>query len=153
MLTQVTFAVNLFVGPQDIDRSRKSLLALMHALQFVNMTWLMNFSKTPPLYKSGVLYRQDPPGNEIWQDIPTMLKTRFGDCEDLACWRAAELNFAGIRARPYLKWRESGPKTSQFHAVVRWPDGRIEDPSAALGMNGMPIIAQPVFVSPGPMPA
>lgn len=150
MLTDVTFQVNLFLGPNDVERSRKALLGMMHALCYVNLTWLMQYPRTPQLYRSGVIYKPEE-GTENWQDIPTCLKLRYGDCEDLACYRVAELNYAGIKARPYLKWRESGPRMSQFHATVRWPDGRIEDPSAALGMNGMPIIAQPIFVDPGPM--
>jgi hypothetical protein len=35
---------------------------------------------------------------------------------------------------------------------VRWPDGRIEDPSLALGMAGHPITRKPIFIDPGPDP-
>lgn len=151
VLPRVTFDVQLFVDAADIDRSRKALLGMMHALSYVNLTYLMTHPNTPALYDSGVVYKAEI-GTELWQDIPRTLELGDGDCEDLAMWRCAELNYIGIRARPYLKWRESGPKASMFHAVVRLPDGRIEDPSAALGMNNLPILARPVFVDPGPMP-
>ncbi|MFM7009973.1 MAG: hypothetical protein ACKO0Z_11695 [Betaproteobacteria bacterium] len=124
---------------------------MMHALAYCNSTFLLAYPGTPPLYRSGVLYKAET-NTEFWQDIPSILKAKSGDCEDLACWRVAELNAIGVKARPYIKWRESGPMKGVYHAVVRWPDGRIEDPSAALGMGGLPIVAAPVFVDPGPMP-
>jgi hypothetical protein len=151
MLPKVTFDVKLFIDSDDINRSRKGLLAMMHALMYVNLTWLETHPRTPLLYNSGVRYKPEN-GTEFWQDIPRTLELGYGDCEDLACWRAAELNYSGVKARPYIKWRESGPKKSMFHAVIQLPDGRIEDPSSALGMNDLPIIARPVYVEPGPMP-
>lgn len=152
MLPRVTFDVKLFLDRADVDRSRRALLGMMHALAYVNQTFLETYPRIPALYSSGVLYRPEAAGQEMWQDIPRCLELGYGDCEDLACWRVAELNYAGIRAAPYLKWRNSGPKSSMFHATVRWPDGRIEDPSAALGMNDMPVIARSVWVEPGPLP-
>lgn len=36
--------------------------------------------------------------DDDWQDIPTCLTYGFGDCEDFACWRVAELVvFEGMR--------------------------------------------------------
>lgn len=152
-LHRVTFDLKLFTGPDDVKRSRKDLLALMHALSYINLTYIQaQFAAgkaVPSIYKSGVSYQAEE-HTEIWQDIPTLLENRFGDCEDLACWRVAELNFAGIKAKPYLKWRNTGPRQSVMHATVAWPDGRIEDPSAALGMNGTRF-PPPVFIDPGPM--
>jgi len=34
----------------------------------------------PPLYSSGVRYKEDPPGEENWKDIPAVLADGFGDC-------------------------------------------------------------------------
>lgn len=151
MMGRITFDVKLFLNDADTPRSRKVLLGLMEALCYANLLWLIDHPLTPKLYASGVQYQAEE-NTEVWQDIPTMLNSRFGDCEDLACWRVAELRNAGIKAHPYLKWRLAGPRASTYHATVRLPDGRIEDPSAALGMNGL-YLPPPVFVSPGPMPS
>lgn len=84
----------------------------------------------PPLYRSGVRYRQER-GTEDWNTAPVVLKRGYGDCEDLAAWRAAELRVMGIPAHGIVK--RTGPK--MFHALVLWPDGRVEDPSKILGMG------------------
>lgn len=38
----------------------------------------------PPLYASGVRYKEDPPGQENWKDIPAVLKDGHGDCLPLS---------------------------------------------------------------------
>lgn len=150
MMQTITFDCKLFLDDDDIVRSRKALLWMMTALVGINITFLSRFRRTPPLYSAGVRYQREE-GTELWQDIPRTLELGYGDCEDLACWRVAELNVAGVRAKPYIKWRNDGPKKSQYHATVLWPDGRVEDPSASLGMNDLPIVGRPLFVDPGPM--
>jgi hypothetical protein len=52
----------------------------------------------------------------------------------LACWRAAELQAQGIAAHPVFVWRKMKNGSHLYHIVVRWPDGRLEDPSKRLGM-------------------
>ena len=37
-----------------------------------------------PLYASGVRYKEDPPGQENWKDIPAVLKDGHGDCLPLS---------------------------------------------------------------------
>jgi hypothetical protein len=84
----------------------------------------------PPLYSSGVRYdRRDP--NERWQLPSETFARRRGDCEDLACWRAAELWRRGERASVGV--RRTGPRV--LHAIVVRGDGRVEDPSKRLGMR------------------
>ena len=73
------------------------------------------------------------PGTVGWLDVH--------NCDDLAPWRCAELRLrekepAKIRIqwqRPTLRDGTKGRK--YFHIVVRRADGRIEDPSAKLGMH------------------
>jgi transglutaminase-like putative cysteine protease len=84
----------------------------------------------PPLYAAGVRYMRSDP-REHWQTPVETLSRGGGDCEDLAMWRAAELRVSGEPAR--VVWRRTGPRV--LHAVVRRGDGRIEDPSRALGME------------------
>lgn len=86
----------------------------------------------PPLYRAGVRYRPEPRGQERWQVPSEVRRKGFGDCEDLAAWRVAELRRKGERAAPYVK--QTGP--ARWHAMVRRGDGRLEDPSRLLGMGG-----------------
>jgi len=82
----------------------------------------------PPLYRSGIRYRRDP--GEVWQTPSETASVGYGDCEDLALYRAYELRRAGIPAR--VRVYQATPKT--MHVVVERGDGIIEDPSRALGM-------------------
>jgi hypothetical protein len=106
----------------------------------------------PPLYLSGVVYREEAPGHEDWLDCIAVLRQGFADCEDLAAWRAAELRVAGHDVEPVIRWQwiprelmiaqgypaKKLPRDGVWlvHCVVRWPDGSIEDPSKLLGMGG-----------------
>jgi hypothetical protein len=95
---------------------------------------LMRASELPGLYASGVRYREEP--GEDWRDAIEVLARGAGDCEDLACYRAAELQIsgeAGACAIPVEVGRAGAER--QFHIVVRRANGRIEDPSAVLGMR------------------
>lgn len=85
-----------------------------------------------PLYGSGVRYRRETVGAESWQLPSETARLGYGDCEDLACWRAAELRQQGERARVLVKQ----VKPRLFHVVVLRQDGTIEDPSKRLGMKG-----------------
>ena len=107
----------------------------------------------PRLYDSGVRYEEEPPGQEDWLDIPTLYRLRKGDCEDLGCALAAERRvYDGIPASPYIKSkfipskqlllagypRRDLPREGihLVHDRTILPDGSIEDPSKALGMQG-----------------
>lgn len=69
------------------------------------------------------------------------------NCEDLACWRVAELREApfhfkngrkvagGVKAKPFAKWRRAPTGAFHYHALVLRPDGNLEDPSLTLGMR------------------
>ena len=80
-------------------------------------------------------------------------------CDNLSCWRAAELRQAGIKAAPYMTNRTRLDGGTTYHALVVWPslrdlvrDGVLtedairdrsdidfqttEDPSLLLGMGG-----------------
>jgi hypothetical protein len=106
----------------------------------------------PPLYESGVRYKEEAPGHEDWLDTPAVLHQGDADCEDLAAWRCAELRADGIDAEPVIKWQwiprdmmiaqgypaDKLPTRGVWlvHCCVRYPDGSIEDPSKILGMGG-----------------
>lgn len=108
----------------------------LRALTRMNMLYLRRFPGTPRMYESGVLYEREPPGQEDWQTIPAALNSLRADCEDLACWRAAELRVRdGIAARPAVRVKRLSGRGYLVHVVVKHPDGSIEDPSMRLGMG------------------
>ncbi len=146
----------LLTMPDTDDPSRfVPLIILLESLTSINEFHLRRGLKAgspyPRLYQSGVYYREEKPGFEDWPDIPKVLSQGWGDCEDLAGYRAAELRvYDGIDAQPVIKWtwipadrmREAGytviPKDGVWlvHCLVRYPNGKIEDPSKILGMRG-----------------
>lgn len=151
-MQDIRFITGTFLNPNnpaDLKRSRETMLELIEALVKVNQRWLKQHpigtgpQYTPPFYESGVIYR--PEKTEEWRDIPTVLKAGWGDCEDLAAWRIAELRHMGQQAWPHIRWREKDGRTI-YHALVKRADGRIEDPSSARGMANHPIVNHPVFL-------
>jgi hypothetical protein len=108
---------------------------LLDALVLVNRLYLRTHH-VPPLYRSGVRYKQEPDDGtpEEFAAIPEVLRRGWGDCDDLAPWRVAELQEAGERARVRITWRRRPNGRRLYHVVVRRADGSVEDPSRLLGM-------------------
>lgn len=122
-------------GP-DFSRSNRKLLWMLESLVKCNMLWLETHPNAIKLYQSSVRYRQEK-DTEAWLDIPHILEAGFGDCEDLASWRVAELRMQGVAAKAFLKWYNNvGNGITLYHVLVRMPDGALEDPSKRLGMKG-----------------
>lgn len=140
--------------------ARRSMLALLEALVQINCIYIENDPSLPTLYEAGIRYdRTTPPpgsacGDDDWQDMIVCLRRRIADCEDLSCYRVADLRMRfGVKAKPYVALRVSpgrmGVNNHEYHIQVEWPkglrsypstvfekDGRIlEDPSVLLGMN------------------
>lgn len=95
----------------------------------------------PALYSSGVRYQPEPratvPGvgqsPEDFSPISVVVARGWGDCDDLAAWRCAELRCSGVAAD--VEVRESPasrPQARRWHIVVALPGGSIEDPAARL---------------------
>jgi hypothetical protein len=108
-MPKIEFRCQMFRGDWDQVWSQMRMLWLMEALCRVNQTHLQEFSAFlkrglvastyPSVYRSGLHYETEK-GTEIWPDIPTLLAGTmgkgvysgiWGDCEDLACYRTAEL--------------------------------------------------------------
>lgn len=83
--------------------------------------------------RSGVRWKPERFKDGEHFDLASTVATRkWGDCDDLAPWRAAERRLLGdINAKAIAK--RSGP--NRFHAVVLTGDGQIEDPSKWAGMG------------------
>lgn len=128
--------VPMFINrePRQLRYSTAALNGLLFGLMLADVAWLRDYPKTPALYSSGVRYKQEPPGQEKWEGIASVLIHGIGDCEDLACWRASEYQKRRIRALPRNVWRLVDGQI-RAHAFVLLPDGSTEDPSELLGMN------------------
>ena len=113
-------------------RTRGELQVALDALTAFDVGWLTLHPSTPRLYDSGVRYKREPRGREKWQTIPLLFARGFGDCEDLACARAAELivhhGITEARAIPY-RTRSGG-----WHIVVQVGPTETEDPSSRARM-------------------
>lgn len=119
------------------------VILLLEGLAQVNQWQLRRSPGLPPLYQSGVFYKEEAPGCEDWLDIPHLYAQGFGDCEDIACARTAELREQGVAAVPCIKFKDFmapvGGVTqlvTLIHVMVLLPDGTTEDPSKVLGMKG-----------------
>lgn len=132
--------VNLSRGKSSgwLHRSRVlglAIKALLDAQVQINQLYL-RLHNCPPLYRSGVRYQNEPDdGLEEFACIPIVISRGWGDCDDLAPWRCAELRNAGEKAKIRIQWKRQGSGRKLFHIVVRREDGRIEDPSRILGMG------------------
>lgn len=121
-MPKIEFRTQMFRGDWDQIWSQKRMLWMMEALCRVNQSHLQEFAafkkrglvaqNYPSVYRSGVHYETEK-GTEIWPDIPSLLQGTmgpgvypgvFGDCEDLSCYRVAELR--------ELSWHYQRP--SQF---------------------------------------
>lgn len=132
--------------PVNARMSQLMLAGGVFGLMLENIAWLKAHPETPDLYSAGVSYRperrrEDPATKQVteygeeWQTIPWVIYRGYGDCEDLGAWRSAELNAKyHVKAHPYIKMRQMPNGYWRAHVLVRWPDGKIEDPSAKLGM-------------------
>lgn len=109
-----------------------SQLAAMLAGMQVAGTLDMERAKLPRLYDSGIVYRRERPMQEHWKLPSQTFADGYGDCEDLAVYRAAELALSGENARVVLL----RAKPRLWHVAVQRANGTIEDPSKILGMKG-----------------
>ena len=115
MMQPVLFKVQLFRDTEDRPRSQQALLWMLEALCKINEGHLAQ-KPYPPLYESAVRYRREE-GTEEWLDVPSIIEAGAGDCEDLACWRVAELRRQGKHAGPYVRYR-SRDGVFHDHALV-----------------------------------
>ena len=86
--------------------------------------------RVPLLYQTHVVYRRDPPRKEWFRSLARCLRTGWGDCDDLAAWRAAEIRRGGGRA--WARVRRTRNATLLHAVVVDKLGNIIEDPSEVL---------------------
>ena len=138
MMQPIVLKLLLFTSSEaaDRERSEKSLLLFLEGLSRHNQALLAQY-KYPRLYEARVRYLREE-GTEEWLDIPHVIQAGWGDCEDLACWRVAELRRDGYAASPFVKFRYVGG-AFRYHVLVEYWDAAKkrfeEDPSRRLGMG------------------
>lgn len=94
----------------------------------------------PRLYtmarKGRVRYEREREEGEEFADALTVLGRGWGDCDDLICWRIAELREAGENATViiYARPRANPDDGWKMHCQLRRANGRIEDPSRFMGL-------------------
>ena len=115
-----------------VPRRRRAYELLLDALTSVDV-WARRLVHFPSVYGS-VRYERELDGSEVWASTPALFSRGYGDCEDLACDRAAELVTRGIPAVAALQHEGRVGAVEQWHVVVARESG-IEDPSATLGMK------------------
>lgn len=118
------FKVSMWVPvePAAISAVLEGLVALDYLF--------LRTGRYPRLYEAGIRYKRqlDP---HRWASVHEVMRCGYADCKNLAAWRAAEFRLQGIPARVVA--HPSAPNT--WHAIVKLPDGRTEDPSVILGMR------------------
>jgi hypothetical protein len=100
---------------------------------------LISSGQAPPFAKAiqdGVRWAPEPPGQESFDHALTVHKRGWGDCDDLAPYRAADLRVTGTDPGAHAVVYKSGPH--MWHAVVKRSDGSYEDPSQTAGMRVRP---------------
>lgn len=117
-----------------------------HIRQSLNRAAASLGQPIPPLYASGVVYREDPFGQENWGDVLYVLQCGTCDCDRFILWRCAEIREAGVWAEPVIKWQhltrpmaisvgypadEVDPDGVWLvHCCVRWPERYTVTPEA-----------------------
>lgn len=110
---------------------------LVSALTYANLLILKAKPSLPGIYLSGVRYKREPREwpYECFDNIERCLARGWGDCDDLAAWRCAELLSKGEKASIIVSWKPT-ELGKLYHVTVRRANGAKEDPSLKLGMRG-----------------
>lgn len=134
----------------DKEATNKALSILLKCMTDWNV-YLMTRQCLPPLKEAGVRCMPRLPGlydsgaryikedydalhPEDWLDVLEVLAQGGGDCEDLACYRAAELQVQGEKACAVFHRKTLSGNRTLVHILVQRADGSLEDPSRRLGM-------------------
>jgi hypothetical protein len=150
-MPNIVFRCQMFRGDWDQIWSQMRMLWMMEGLCRVNQTHLRQFDEFkkrglveqgyPTVYGSGLHYETEK-GTEIWPDIPSLLMGTmgkgvypgpWGDCEDLACYRVAELRevpWHYQRTAPWKPKKDDGKPNIEM-ADPRFPQGDAERAASA----------------------
>jgi hypothetical protein len=132
-----TYALDLFHGKKEEKLSQAVLQEMLDGLTAVDEAHLRAHPDTPLMRESGILYEEEPPMMEDWQDAATCLRMGTFDCDDGGPLRAAEIRVhEGLPARATFTPPELRPDGGYlYHIDTDRGDGRQEDISRDLGMR------------------
>jgi hypothetical protein len=127
-------------GKRWLKPSKLLAVVIREALEAVIVTnqIYLRLHKVPNIYESGIRYEEEPAGQpyEDFAAVPVILARGWADCDDLVCWRIAELRNVGENAKVRLKWQfDPLRNTRMYHVLVRRANGQVEDPSLRFGMG------------------
>jgi hypothetical protein len=86
--------------------------------------------------RNGIKWRPEPPGDERFDHAGLVTGRGWGDCDDLAPYKAASDRVTGKDPRASAIVVRSGP--SLWHAITKQGDGSTTDPSVQAGMPKPP---------------
>ncbi len=143
----INLCTSLFADPANRADDEASLRDLLDLVVKFNVRFFTNMRRRGhvPLsvYAARLRYIPEAQGIEDWCDAGQVLHRGGGDCEDLACYQVGWLKFTGEdpRAKAKIVSQEqtcpsrTRPPCRQYHILVERGNGKIEDPSAVLGMH------------------
>jgi hypothetical protein len=115
------------------------LVGLLNGLALASWTEMQDPEtrrQIPELYSGKIRYKGER--GEQWQTALETARKGYGDCEDLASYRVAELWASGQDFGARVHVRRVTP--SLLHVLVYRTGGFLEDPSAILGMPNAPAV-------------
>ncbi len=96
-----------------------------------------------------IRWKPEPPGQEHFDHAALVIGRGWGDCDDMAPYKAATLRVTGVDPGARAVVKKSGPK--RWHAIVQRSDGSFDDPSRETGMgkvHGIAGAVVPVMFAP-----
>lgn len=145
-MPNIVFRCQMFRGDFDQVWSQLRMLHLMEALCRVNQKHFQQMEAFrqrglvkrgyPSVYRAGLHYETEK-GTEIWPDVPSLISGTmgsgrypgpWGDCEDLACYRVAELRELPFHYERQAPWDKNVTEV----ADPRYPQTRAYSPADAL---------------------
>lgn len=119
----------LLVVPTRVPKSARAYQSLLFALLAVDL-WCRERRTYPSVLDNGrIAYQIDKtPGLETWPSTAALHARGVGNCDAIACDRAAEWCLAGYPCAPSLELASESPEVREFHVVVAG-NGFREDPT------------------------
>lgn len=137
-MRRIDLQVDLFGNPATRQLSQAALAHALEALTLANQAYLRTHPDAPHPLLAGWRYEREPIGVEKWQSYPYLLRSKVGDCEDLAAALAAwRRERDGIHAKAMALPPQVAGGLLVYHIGVRLPNGQWEDPSRVLGMGSV----------------
>ena len=137
-----TFVLDVFNGQKQPDSlTAPTLEALLDGLTEIDVNFLQAHPETLTIDELAalgrLLYMEEPIGQEDWQDVPTCIRMGILDCEDGACWDAAQDIVRGEPSRAVASKHESAGGGTLYHITKKTLGARprTRDISRVLGMR------------------